>query len=119
MATKHMTIKAVLFNLEGVKDRDHFILPVEAYQWLTNIRPGDHKIPANILEALVPFLNDPDEQEEIRETEIYATVGSPDNDVALHLSSYVKVFPRERDAVALANKNGWELQEYQYDGHIY
>ncbi len=114
-----MTIKAVLFNLNGCRESEHFLLPVEAYEWLIKVKPGNHKVPPDILKAMVPFIQSAEHQEEIKDIEIEATQGSADNDIAINLSCYVKVFHRERDAVALAKKNGWDLQEYQYDGHIY
>lgn len=108
-------IQVCLFTLSGGGDTEIFLAPSSAAEWCMSVKPGEHTLPLDIQEELIPFL---DEDRDPKES-ISITIGSAHNDAALFLSGVCRSFHRQRDAVAFAEKQGWVIDEDEYEGYLY
>lgn len=107
-----------MFTLSGQGDTDVFLASPEALDWCENVNPGDTTITDVAWNSLAPFLRDGASRQDIKDG-LYITSGSADNDAAMFLASVCRSFDRQRDALAAAAEQGWEIAVEEYEGCLY
>lgn len=113
-----MTIEVALFILNDRKDVYIFLAPKSALDWCLNVVPGEHTLPTNVLTELEPFITA--EYEVDLDEEVEITIGSPDNDAAMHLLGLCKTFDTITDALEHVQLKGWQLNKSdEYHGYAY
>jgi len=107
--------EAVLFILNGVREVDIFLAPMDALLWSHQVKPGTHTLPEHLKKALTPFLAKHAEMDGVA----HISPGTTDNDAALYLSGLCRRFKTVKQVLAHIQKQGWNLSKHQYDGLIY
>ena len=110
--------QAVLFLLQGVRERQIFLAPVSAARWCETVRPGFHRLPAEVVSDLAPYRADESFKHDDDGT-VDITPGSSENDAALFLATLCRSFPTVQNALAHAHANGLKVDENEYTGYIY
>ena len=121
--TSKIPIKVALFNMSGDGDMWVFLAPVEALYWCLNATPGKITAPPEVQRALIPFLRsvdpvNPCDKVDTNEQVNVSRMGL-ENDVALFLFEICRTFDTQRQALAYAAKQGWDVIENEYYGSSY
>ena len=112
-------MKVILITLSGQGDTERFLVPVEVYEWMLGIPPGNFAFPTEVLTALAPFKTTyADDWEEFTKDIHNASTGSATNDVALHLSCITHHYDSLRQVIKACTDNGWDLVD-EWEGDIY
>ena len=100
MITKHLVV------LEGGGDRDIGFVTAQQWEWIHSDPPGDGK--SGWQEA------DPETKRRVT-----VTIGSYENDRAIHALTNARRFDTERQARVFAGKQRWIVSDDEYHGCIY